>query len=127
MMKNRAKECAVGITLVVVIALSALYLEGEPLDMTITGFVVKEDKVSYDHVIISGIEFKAEVQGKVYWYIYTDDKEWYETKDNVNWEKRVDMGDDIWEGLYYLKSYDAKIYFNDKLVEDIADLTRVLR
>jgi len=74
-------------------------------------------------VMLSGIEFTATVQGDNFHYLFTDTG-WYESKDNQNWEKRHDMGDTLWTGLYYLKSYDAKIYYKDKEIKDVTEFAR---
>ncbi|MBD3163844.1 hypothetical protein GF323_01480 [Candidatus Woesearchaeota archaeon] len=120
MIKNRARKISIGITLAIIIPLLAFYMEGESMDKGMTGYAVHENKETFSHVIISGTEIKAVVEGKTYWYIYND-KGWFESKDFIEWEKREDMGS-LWQGLYYLKTYDAEIYYDNEKVGDITEL-----
>lgn len=126
MIKNRSREIIIGITSVIIVAFLVLYLEGEPIEIEpgIIGYAVYEVNAEpRNDVIVSGIEFKAVSKDKTYYYIF-DNGDWYESKKQFEWEKRVDMGSDLWQGLYYLKSYDAKIYFNDEEIKDITEFAR---
>ena len=120
MIRNRARDAAIGISLSIFIALAMLSYEGKiGMDAATTGFVVHEPFEHKGEVMISGTGFSAEVGGREYWYIFTHDNRWYESKDKIVWERRDDMGNSIWKGLLYMKSYDAKIYFRGKEVDSI--------
>jgi len=96
-------------------------------NVTITGMVVKEIQVEDKGYIISGTEFKALIGQATYYYLFTDDNEWYETKDGIDWEKREDMGNTLWKGIVYLKTYNARIYFDDSEITDITEFARNFR
>ena len=127
MIKDRNKEITVGIALALVISLAFFYFDDEKLSVPsgITGFSAYEDyQESKEAVIVSGIEFKAVIGDKEYYYIFSDERKWYESKKDFEWTLRKDMGNTLWQGIYYLKSYDARIYFNDKELADIAEFAR---
>ena len=129
MIKHRSREIAIGITLSIVVALMFFYAEDESLslDSSITGMVSYDDySASRDLVIVSGTEFKAVVQDNVFYYIF-DGGEWFESKKEFVWEKRVDMGESMWSGLVYLESYNAMIYFRNEEVKDITKFMREFR
>jgi hypothetical protein len=128
MIKNRNKEVMIGVLGSIVIALLFFSIEGEVnFDSSITGFASYEEYNAHkEEVLVSGIEFKALVDGKEFYYVFSED-EWYESKELFQWELRKDMGDTMWSGLLYLQSYDAVIYFNDKEVDDISEIVRKMR
>jgi hypothetical protein len=125
MIKERHIEATVFVSLAIAIPLIAFALDGVSFLDSITGFAVKEITVIENTpVIVSGIEFKAVINDKTYFYMFTEDKEWFESKDELAWEKRDDMGYTMWSGLQYLQSYGADIYFKDKLITDLTEFAR---
>ncbi len=123
MIKNRHKEGAAFITAVIAISLFLFYIEGKPIEPSVTGHAIHSEKEASSHVILSGIEFRVIADGKEYLYMFADDG-WYESKDRVTWEKREDMEDDLWKGLRQLQEYGVKIYYDDVLIDDIAEFAR---
>lgn len=82
---------------------------------TITGQAVYQ---AYD----ADLPLVAQVEGKLYYYRFNGN--WFESKDEIDWELREDMGTSFWTGLYYLRSYDARIFFEGKEIIDITELAR---
>ena len=85
----------------------------------ITGFAAYDG----DEIIVSGISFDAKIGSIMYYYIFSDN-EWFESEDIVTWEKIPEMGDTVWTGLYYLKSYDAEIYHKGEEIKYIGEFAR---
>ena len=119
-----------GMAFVMIITFIGLYMGSTDIETNtgITGYAVYEGEAKYTGgVIISGLEFKAYVDDKTYYYMFTDDNRWFESKDELKWEERADMGNSIWSGLYYLKSYDADVYFKGTEINDITEFAKSLR
>jgi hypothetical protein len=128
MIRDRKKQITKGLVLSIAIALFAFYLEGQDLDMTstITGYSVQEHNDKDDNlVILKGLEIKAVIEGKTYYYLFSENT-WYESKQDFQWDIRPDMGTTISDGLYYLESYDAQIYFRGEKFQDAIMLARLL-
>jgi hypothetical protein len=130
MMRNRFTEIVLVIAISIGIVLAAFSTENSNTKVESSGnlatghaFTTGLDNAQPE-VIVSGLGFTALVDGKRYVYIFTKANEWYESGDDLNWEKRVDMGTTVWSGLIYLKSYDAVIYFKDKEIKDVMEFAK---
>jgi hypothetical protein len=128
MIRNRRNEAVLFILGAIALALLGFYTQGIKIDLNqgITGYAVLEQK-NENNVVVSGIGVDAEVKGMKYHYIFSDDHNWYESKDLLKWEMRPDMGDNLFKGILYLQSYDAKIYYNDEEVKSIEDLMEKMK
>jgi hypothetical protein len=120
-MRNRARNAAIGITLSIVLSLILFGTESVDLRPQVTGAAVYQEQPE----TIQEAHFKAIVEGKIYYYKFSD--VWYESKDQIGWEERPDMGTTLFTGLYYLKSYDAAIYHDGDKITDFTEFARGLK
>ena len=120
MIRDRSKEISMGITFAIVISLIMLASDGVEFEEGFSGYVVSDFDENVD-----AIEFTVYAEDEIFYYKFLEDG-WYESRDRSEWERRDYMGEDLWKGLYYLRSYDAVIYFDGERVDDITDLTRKL-
>lgn len=115
-----------GIAMSIALSLAAFYFSDSSL-VSVSGYAVHvPPEYQPDQGVLSGLSFDAAVDGKEYYYIFSDG-EWYESKDLLRWEYRVDMKDTLYEGLVYLKTYDADIYFKQEKIEDLDLFMRSLQ
>ena len=113
-MKNRAKEIGIGMSMVAIFFL-LIFSSDKTLDSP-TGMVVQNVEQAEKYY------FTAFIDGREHYFYFSG--KWYQAADGQQWEVREDMGDTIWSGLYYLRSYGAKIYYHTKEITDITQFAR---
>ena len=118
-MKNREIEFSILVSLAIIIPLIAFATGNSN-----TGQAISIGEKTNTEVVVQGIAFIVVEQGVNYDYIFSDDNNWYSSRDGISWSLKPKLGNTLSQGLFILKAQGNILFFQGNEIVDVIDFTK---